>query len=131
MTPRTIQIRQYQESDREAVIDLWNESSPGQAPHIDPATAIRKKWEVQRELFFVAEFDGAVVGTAMGGYDGHRGWVYAVAVKPQFRRQGIGGALVQSCRSGISRFGMSKNQFAGVCVERRGRRVLPKARLQR
>lgn len=49
-----MQIRQYQESDREAVIELWNESSPSQAPHNDPATAIRKKCEVQRELFFVA-----------------------------------------------------------------------------
>jgi ribosomal protein S18 acetylase RimI-like enzyme len=31
----------------------------------------------------------------MGGYDGHRGWMYSLAVDPRFRRQGIGRTLVQ------------------------------------
>ena len=44
---------------------------------------------VQAELFFVAEMDGVVVGTVMGGYDGHRGWIYSLAVWPEFRRRGI------------------------------------------
>ena len=38
---------------------------------------------------------GAVVGTAMGGYDGHRGWVYAVAVGRAHRRAGVGSALLR------------------------------------
>ena len=50
---------------------------------------------MDRELFLVAEVDGAVAGTAMGGYDGHRGWIYSVAVKPQHRRRGIGAALIR------------------------------------
>jgi ribosomal protein S18 acetylase RimI-like enzyme len=103
-----VQIRPYQESDQRAVTELWNESSPAHAPHNDPATAIRKKLEVQRELFSVAEVDGNVVGTAMGGYDGHRGWIYAVAVKPQFRRQGIGSALVRRVEAALSDLGCLK-----------------------
>jgi ribosomal protein S18 acetylase RimI-like enzyme len=90
-----MQIRPYEDPDESAVIDLWNEVLPDAAPHNDPATAIRKKLAVERDLFFVALSDGAVVGTVMGGYDGHRGWVYAVAVQPPFRRRGIGTALIR------------------------------------
>jgi ribosomal protein S18 acetylase RimI-like enzyme len=35
-----------------------------------------------------------VVGTTMAGYDGHRGWIYSVAVAPSHRRQGIASRLV-------------------------------------
>lgn len=31
----------------------------------------------------------------MGGYDGHRGWIYSLAVKPEFRELGVGTRLVQ------------------------------------
>jgi len=103
-----VQIRPYQESDERTVIELWNEASPAHAPHNDPATAIRKKLEMQRELFFVAEMDGVVVGTAMGGYDGHRGWIYTVAVNSQFRRQGIGSALIRRVEEGLSNLGCLK-----------------------
>jgi ribosomal protein S18 acetylase RimI-like enzyme len=90
-----MQIRPYQDADEQGVIALWKEALPDAAPHNDPATAIRKKLAVDRELFLVAAVDGAVVGTVMGGYDGHRGWVYAVAVDPRFRRRGIGAALIR------------------------------------
>jgi ribosomal protein S18 acetylase RimI-like enzyme len=42
----------------------------------------------------VAVEGDVIVGTAMAGYDGHRGWVYAVAVKPSHRRRGVGAALM-------------------------------------
>ena len=46
------------------------------------------------DLLFVATDQGNVIGTAMAGYDGHRGWLYAVAVLPEYRRRGIGTDLV-------------------------------------
>ncbi len=88
-------IRPYQESDEPGVIDLWRALWPDSAPHNDPATSIRKKRAVESDLFYVAIVDAVVAGTAMGGYDGHRAWVYAVGVAPQQRRQGIGAALVR------------------------------------
>jgi ribosomal protein S18 acetylase RimI-like enzyme len=89
-----MEIRPYRESDADAVIALWHEVFPITLPHHDPATSIRRKLAVDRELFLVAEIDGAVAGTAMGGYDGHRGWVYSVAVRPDLQRGGIGRALM-------------------------------------
>jgi len=87
-------IRPYEDRDEPAVIALWNEVLPDNSPHNAPATAIRKKLSVERDLFFVATIVDVVVGTVMGGYDGRRGWVYAVAVSPAHRRQRIGSALV-------------------------------------
>ena len=46
-------------------------------------------------MLFVAEDTGVIIGTAMAGYDGHRGWLYSVAVDPQQRRNGIGRGLVK------------------------------------
>jgi ribosomal protein S18 acetylase RimI-like enzyme len=101
-------IRPYEDSDEQAVIALWSEVLPDAAPHNDPSTAIRKKREFERDLFFVATVDGAVVGTVMGGYDGHRGWIYSVAVRPLHRRQGIGGALLRRLEAALVERGCLK-----------------------
>ncbi len=63
---------------------------------------------VQPELFFVAADGGGLVGTAMGGYDGHRGWVYAVAVRPALRRRGIGAKLMARLESALRDLGCAK-----------------------
>jgi ribosomal protein S18 acetylase RimI-like enzyme len=103
-----MQIRPYEETDEPAVVALWNEVLPDAAPHNDPATTIRKKLAVQRELFFVGLLDGVVVGTVMGGYDGHRGWVYAVAVRPSCRRRGVGTALLRRLEAALAERGCLK-----------------------
>ena len=103
-----MQIRPYLERDESDVIALWNQVLPGDAPHTDPATSIRQKLAVDRELFLVAEVDGRVVGTAMGGYDGHRGWIYSVAVLPEHQRSGIGSALIARLESALVERGCLK-----------------------
>jgi ribosomal protein S18 acetylase RimI-like enzyme len=103
-----MRIRPYEESDAQAVIALWREVLPDSARHNDPAAVIRQKLGVDRELFLVAEADAAVVGTVMGGYDGHRGWVYSVAVHPKHRRRGIGGALLRQLEAALSERGCLK-----------------------
>ncbi|ARV58132.1 GNAT family acetyltransferase [Nostocales cyanobacterium HT-58-2] len=101
-------IRLYQESDAKSVSDLWNEVFPENPQHNAPTLVITKKLKVQPELFFVAEKDCAIIGTIMAGYDGHRGWLYTVAVSPQYRRQGIGSQLVQHAESALSTLGCPK-----------------------
>jgi ribosomal protein S18 acetylase RimI-like enzyme len=101
-------IRAFKDSDEQAVIDLWSVVLESDAPHNDPATAIRMKLAAGRDLFLVAEVDGAVVGTVMGGYDGHRGWVYAVAVLPEYRRRGIATALIRRLEADLAERGCVK-----------------------
>jgi ribosomal protein S18 acetylase RimI-like enzyme len=101
-------IRPYEDSDEPAVIALWRESLPIIAPHHDPATSIRNKLAVEHDLFFVAVVEETVVGTVMGGYDGHRGWVYSVAVKATQRRAGIGTALLRRLEQALAERGCLK-----------------------
>lgn len=103
-----MQIRRYQESDERAVIELWRAVSLSTAPHNDPAKALRKKLAIDRDLLLVAEVEGNVVGTVMGGYDGHRGWVYAVAVRSDHRRQGVGTALMRGIEAALAERGCLK-----------------------
>jgi len=60
------------------------------------------------DLFFVAEDASKVVGSIMVGFDGHQGWLYAVAVLNSHRRQGIGSALVQEAEARLASMGCVK-----------------------
>jgi ribosomal protein S18 acetylase RimI-like enzyme len=103
-----VQIRLYDNFDQGAVIALWNEILLDNAPHNDPATSIRSKIIMQDKLFYVAVTEGMVVGTVMGGYDGHRGWIYSLAVDLRFRRQKIGTALIRQIESILQERGCLK-----------------------
>jgi ribosomal protein S18 acetylase RimI-like enzyme len=90
-----MEIRPFHESDEPEVIALWTEVFGYTAAHNRPEAVIRQKLAVQRELFLVARLDGRLAGTVLGGYDGHRGWVYSLAVPPDLRRRGVGTALMR------------------------------------
>jgi ribosomal protein S18 acetylase RimI-like enzyme len=98
----------YEEEDEAGVAALWREVFPDEPAHNVPEEVIARKLGVQRELFFAAVEGGEIVGTAMAGYDGHRGWVYTVAVKPSCRRRGIGAALMARVEEGLRALGCPK-----------------------
>ena len=103
-----MEIRPFADNDTEETIALWRNVFAYPAPHNNPATVIQQKLAFQRELFFVAVIDGSVVGTVMGGYDGHRGWIYSLAVRPTEQRRGIGTALVKHIERELRRRGCPK-----------------------
>ncbi len=103
-----VDIRACQPGDEPGVIHLWNEVLPDSAPHNDPNKSLKNKREVDPDLLLVAIADDTVVGTVMGGYDGHRGWVYSLAVLPQYRRQGVGSALIRELEARLASRGCLK-----------------------
>lgn len=103
-----MEIRPYREADEAQVSALWREVFPNPPAWNEPAADIRRKLTVQPELFFVAEEEGRVIGTAMGGFDGHRGWVYYVAIHPSHRRRGLGGQLMRRVEEGLAAIGCTK-----------------------
>ena len=102
-----MEIRPYQEGDEAAVASLWREVFPGSPAWNHPETDIERKLSVQRELFFVAVIESKPIGTAMAGFDGHRGWVYYV-VHPCHRGHGIGRALMDRVERELGRIGCPK-----------------------
>ncbi len=102
------QIEAFAQTHFSGVKSLWEDCFPDDAPRNRAEVAIPAKLEVQPELFFVAIADGEVIGTTMAGYDGHRGWLYAVAVDSQWRRTQVGTSLVRHAERELARKGCGK-----------------------
>ena len=100
-------IRAFREEDRDEVISLWRDCGLV-VPQNDPARDIARKLRVDRELFLVGAEDGDIVATVMGGYEGHRGWINYLAVKPCARRRGYGEAMMRAVERDIEALGCPK-----------------------
>ncbi|AJI95034.1 GNAT family acetyltransferase [Yersinia ruckeri] len=88
-----MEIRVFRQDDFEEVITLW-ERCDLLRPWNDPEMDIERKLTHDPDLFLVAEVNGEVVGSVMGGYDGHRGAAYYLGVHPDYRGRGIANALI-------------------------------------
>jgi len=100
-------IRQYLPEDEEAVINLWkicNLTKPWNNPEQD----INRKLENSPELFLVGTINGIIVASVMAGYDGHRGWIYYLAVDPEHRKQGLGRQMMTAAEEKLLEIGCPK-----------------------
>lgn len=96
------------QAQRDQVIALWNTVFGYESAHNEPSLVIDTKLAADDGLFFVAIIDNQVIGTIMAGYDGHRGWIYSVAVHPEHRKQGIGSLLVSQAERALTERGCMK-----------------------
>ena len=93
---------------RAQVVALWQQAFGYDTAHNVPSLAIDKKLAVNDGLFFVATDKKAVIGTVLAGYDGHRGWLYSVAVHADYRRHGLGSSLVRHAEQALTGLGCMK-----------------------
>lgn len=81
--------------DYAAVFQLWSQAGPGiHLRRSDQPEEIQKKLHRDPDLFIIAETQGEIIGSVMGGFDGRRGMVYHLAVAEPYRHQGIASALM-------------------------------------
>ncbi|WP_436893091.1 GNAT family acetyltransferase [Siccibacter turicensis] len=102
-----MEIRIFRQEDSEEVITLW-ERCDLLRPWNDPELDIERKLNHDVSLFLVAEVGGEIVGTVMGGYDGHRGSAYYLGVHPEFRGRGIANALLSRLEKKLNARGCPK-----------------------
>lgn len=105
-------IRPFRLADEAAVVSLWRDCGLLR-PWNDPYKDIARKLTEQPELFIVAVESGAdghdaLAGTAMVGFDGHRGWVYYLAVCPGLQGLSIGRRLMQEAEALLTARGCPK-----------------------
>ena len=100
-------IRTFEQRDTDAVVELWHHCGLTR-PWNDPHKDIARKLTAQPELFLVAEDAGVVIGTGMIGFDGHRGWVYYLAVDPSRRGEGHARALMAEAERRLIQLGCPK-----------------------
>lgn len=101
-------VRAYCEKDRHGVVEIWNLVFADDPPWSEPNAVIDTKLTVQPDLFLIAELEGKVIGTALAGFDGVRGWVHHVAVHPDFQRRGIAASLMTAAEAGLKKMGCRK-----------------------
>lgn len=102
-----MQISKLAEEQIPQAVALW-EATGLTRPWNDPcADAIRALENSTSTVLAVSE-GSQVIATAMVGHDGHRGWLYYVAVDPQFQRTGLGAQVVQAASAWLARRGVPK-----------------------
>ena len=74
-------------------------------PKNDPQKDLDRKKGFGEELFLVIEEREKIIGTVMGGYDGHRGIINYLGVHPSFRGQGLGKMLLQAVEQKLKDLG--------------------------
>jgi len=90
-----IRLRELTLEDYDAVLALWQNAGEGLGiGRSDTRAEIAKKLQRDSDLFLVAEDDGTIIGTVIGGYDGRRGLIYHLAVARAYRERGIGTLLM-------------------------------------
>ena len=125
-----LRIREFHcPEDYPAARLLWENAGPGiQLRRSDDPDEIQKKLKRDPDLFLVAEADGKMLATVIGGFDGRRGMVYHLAVAEPHRRQGIGELLMDELEHRLKEKGCIRcyllvtmeNESAMVFYEKRG-----------
>ena len=100
-------IRSFHDDDPDRVVELWRACGLVVA-YNDPARDITFCRAAPQSELFVAEAGGDIVATAMAGHDGHRGWLYYVAVEPARRGEGLGRRIVAHAETWLASLGVRK-----------------------
>ena len=96
-----VSIRDFREADRAAVIALWQRCGVTR-PWNDPDTDIDLAVAAPNAAILVAARGSAIVATLMLGFDGHRGWIYYLAVDPEQQKRGIGRRMMGEAEAWLS-----------------------------
>ena len=88
-----IAVREFRPGDGDALRALW--AAAGFRLIADDDDGLATFLARNPGSFLVADQQGRLVGSAMGGWDGRRGWIYHVAIAADLRRLGLASALVR------------------------------------
>ena len=94
--------------DKEAVVALWKKVLYSDKWYNRPDASFDLKMKQGDDLFFIAVDVEIVVGTVIAGFDGHRGWLYSLAVDVAYKKRGIGSMLVRTALDKLKQLGCLK-----------------------
>lgn len=101
-------IREMTISDYEQIIELWHSIEGLVLSNADSKENIDSYLKRNIGLSFVCELNHKIIGTILCGHDGRRGFIYHLAVHPEYRSHKIGHELVQISLDKLSLEGIDK-----------------------
>ncbi len=104
-------LREMTIDDYDDIIAMFRTTPGITVREADSRDATRRYLERNPGLSFVAMVNERVVGCVMCGHDGRRGYLQHLVVKPEYRHQGIGKALVTTCINALRQIGISKTHI--------------------
>jgi len=109
-SPSSLATSELEPSEIEAAVALWHAcglTRPWNDPHADARLAL----DGPASTILAIREEGRLVATAMVGADGHRAWVYYLAVAPDLRGRGHGAAVMRAAETWAIERGMPKLQL--------------------
>jgi len=109
MTPAVeVRTREFVIGDYDSVVVLWCKEEGVEICEGDSREEIMGYLKRNPGLSRVAEANGEIVGAVLCGHDGRRGFIYHLAVAPQYRGRGIGKMLMDDCLRGLRQAGLKR-----------------------
>jgi ribosomal protein S18 acetylase RimI-like enzyme len=103
-------IAPIEDADIAEVIALWRRCGLTR-PWNDPAADIALARKGPNAAVLAGRNGGGIVASVLVGHDGHRGWVYYVAVDPDCRHHGYGRVVMDAAEGWLRRRGIEKLQL--------------------
>jgi ribosomal protein S18 acetylase RimI-like enzyme len=110
MPSSNLDISTAEDADEVGIVTLW-ERCDLTRPWNDPRADLAKARKGPESAVLVGRDQQSVLATVMVGHDGHRGWLYYVAVDPEHRKNGYGRAIVTAAEDWLRARGIEKLQL--------------------
>jgi len=107
---RALTVAPIGDGDVADVIALWQRCGLTR-PWNDPASDIALARKGENAAMLAGRDDSGIVASVLVGHDGHRGWVYYVAVDPDCRHKGYGRVIMDAAEQWLRRRGIEKLQL--------------------
>ena len=101
-------LRAASAADAGGLLALWQEAAENEDRPADTAAAVAALLGRDPAAVIVAEHDGALIGSVIAGWDGWRYHLYRLAVRPGWRRRGVGAALLAAAEERLAALGATR-----------------------
>ncbi len=101
-------LRTASATDVDGLLGLWQEAAENDGRPSDTGRAVLALLSRDPDALILAEHDGMLIGSIIAGWDGWRCHLYRLAVRPGWRRQGVGSALLAAAENRLTAMGATR-----------------------